>query len=253
MSKEVARPDGADAPHVDGRPTIRKPLVPDLASLFEQASAPELHVEDSTAERLRLERIVERGMREFVNVGLAMERIRDGRLYRPEFLTFEEYLDKRWGFARSTGYGYIRAAEVAERVRTCGHRLPSQRHAEILAPLPPHQQVALAPEVAKLSVLDAKALVKRHRKAFSCDSDEFSHADALEDAKAYKTGPGDPDFEQRRLRHALAAILDMEPAVIAEALDLLDLDDRRVRLDDLGLAAERLLSIATAAREREAA
>ena len=48
--------------------------------------------------------------------GLALMEIRDGRLYRAEFGTFEEYCNQRWGWERAHAYRLIDAAQVVENV-----------------------------------------------------------------------------------------------------------------------------------------
>lgn len=67
-----------------------------------------------------LEQTIERGLAGFVEVGQALEAIRDGKLYRETHGTFEEYLRERWGMSRSYGYRQIEAAQVAEVVSPNG-------------------------------------------------------------------------------------------------------------------------------------
>jgi DNA modification methylase len=72
-------------------------------------------------ERVRLaelEAVVERGLGTFMEVGQALLEVRDGRLYRESYSSFEEYLAKRWGMSRSRGYQLIDAARVAGAVST---------------------------------------------------------------------------------------------------------------------------------------
>ena len=64
-----------------------------------------------------LEKVVEGGMRGFVQVGTALLRIRDERLYREVSDNFEGYCQIRWGFSRHRAYQLIEAANV---VRTLG-------------------------------------------------------------------------------------------------------------------------------------
>ena len=59
-----------------------------------------------------LEAVIETNMKGFVLVGMALTQIRDQRLYRIQYPTFEEYLLKVWDMARKTGYRLIEAAEV---------------------------------------------------------------------------------------------------------------------------------------------
>lgn len=87
------------------------------------------------------ELVIERGIKTFVDVGSALLEIRDNRYYREGFATFEEYCRERWGFARSTAYQYIAAAEVVEDVRHGGQILPAtERQARPLTSLEPEQR-----------------------------------------------------------------------------------------------------------------
>ena len=59
------------------------------------------------------EAVIRRGLKTFVEVGTALQKIRDGRLYRTQWATFEEYLQQRWDMRRETADRTIRSAEVA--------------------------------------------------------------------------------------------------------------------------------------------
>jgi N6-adenosine-specific RNA methylase IME4 len=119
----------------------------------------------SQVERARfieLERIVERGVQTFIEVGLALTEIRDQRLYREQFGSFEEYLAGAWQLGRSTGYGLIDAARVAANVPLEGQRL-SLSHLRVLAPLDVQGQRELAPLVAEMTVVEARRVIRRWR------------------------------------------------------------------------------------------
>jgi hypothetical protein len=58
-----------------------------------------------------------RGWGACVDVGLALARIRDKRLYKAEFSSFEAYCQIRWGFQHTKAYWLIAAAEVATAIR----------------------------------------------------------------------------------------------------------------------------------------
>jgi hypothetical protein len=52
-----------------------------------------------------LEKMIARGKKTFVEVGLALAEIRDLRLYRREYSGFQEYCQKKWGWEkRYTNY-----------------------------------------------------------------------------------------------------------------------------------------------------
>ncbi|NJL33925.1 MAG: hypothetical protein HC893_08770 [Chloroflexaceae bacterium] len=48
----------------------------------------------------RCEQIIERGLKTFFEVGAALVRVRDLKLYRVEHRTFEAYCQERWGIER---------------------------------------------------------------------------------------------------------------------------------------------------------
>lgn len=75
-------------------------------------------------------------------VGEALANIRDGRLYRAEFGTFEAYCQGRWGMARSTANRKIVAAEVAEILEPIGSKGGDDAQP---TPIPESQARELAP------------------------------------------------------------------------------------------------------------
>lgn len=60
-----------------------------------------------------LEKRIERGLQTFREVGQALMDIRDQRLYRAAYKTFEEYCTNRWQMGRDRAYQLIGAAEIA--------------------------------------------------------------------------------------------------------------------------------------------
>ena len=83
-----------------------------MADLFTFAVT-ETQLTEVEAGRLdELEAVIERGLKTFVDVGTALLEIRDGRLYRKDFDTFEDYCRERWGFKRSYAYELIDAAST---------------------------------------------------------------------------------------------------------------------------------------------
>lgn len=108
----------------------------DLLSYVEALTVPEVD------RKAQLEATIERGMQTFVEVGLALMEIRDGRLYRAEFGTFEEYCQERWGWGRAHAYRLIDAAQVVENVSNWRQNVApaTESQARPLAALPPAQQ-----------------------------------------------------------------------------------------------------------------
>jgi hypothetical protein len=59
-----------------------------------------------------LESLINKGMKAFLEVGSALSEIQSSRLYRAQYLTFEEYCQTRWGFTASRGRQLIHAVEA---------------------------------------------------------------------------------------------------------------------------------------------
>lgn len=59
-----------------------------------------------------LEAVIEANMKGFVLVGMALAKIRDQRLYRIQYPTFEDYLLRVWDMARARAYQLMEAADV---------------------------------------------------------------------------------------------------------------------------------------------
>lgn len=86
------------------------------------------------------EAVIARGMDTFVEVGNALMNIREERLYRAEFGTFQEYCEARWSMSDRHARRMIDAAEVADNIGSGPMGPVSERQARPLAILPPEQQ-----------------------------------------------------------------------------------------------------------------
>jgi len=68
------------------------------------------------SERVRLadcETRIEKGMRTVFDVGMALLEIRDSRLYREHYATFEDYVGDKWRIKRQRAYQLMEAAGVS--------------------------------------------------------------------------------------------------------------------------------------------
>lgn len=108
-------------------------------SLFAQDEA---SLSESEQNQLaRLEETIERGLKTFVDVGTALIVVRDSRLYRQDYGTFEDYCQQRWGMQRKYAYKLIAAAEVVQNLSPIGDILPAtESQARPLTPLAPNEQ-----------------------------------------------------------------------------------------------------------------
>lgn len=89
----------------------------------------------------RCEVVIKQGLETFIEVGQALMTIRDKRLYRATFGTFEDYCRDQWGIHRGTAYRMIDAASVISNLSPVGDKLPqSERQARPLTKLEPELQ-----------------------------------------------------------------------------------------------------------------
>lgn len=83
------------------------------------------------------EATIERGIRTFVEVGQALAMVRDNRLYRATFATFEEYADQRWNMSRPRAYELMNAAGLVSAIADTGLPAPANEgQARALARVP---------------------------------------------------------------------------------------------------------------------
>ncbi len=86
--------------------------------IVEQGYAADVLTLSEVGRLAELEQVVETGLTVFVSVGNALLEIRDSRLYRQQFPTFEAYCRERWGMVQRHANRLIQAAEVVENLQT---------------------------------------------------------------------------------------------------------------------------------------
>ena len=79
-------------------------------------SAEKVVIVSDDIELSRREKIIERGLRSFVEVGRALMEIRDKRLYESRYSTFEVYCRERWSLSRPYAYQLMDGSKVARNV-----------------------------------------------------------------------------------------------------------------------------------------
>ena len=84
--------------------------------------------------------VIERGMRSFIEVGNALLKIRNDRLYRGTHKTFDAYCRDRWGWREGYAHGQIKAAEIAQSFSAMVEKPENERQVRPLALLPPEDR-----------------------------------------------------------------------------------------------------------------
>ena len=110
-------------------------------------------------ERLgELEKVIAKGQKTFVEVGLALAEIRDVRLYKREYSGFEEYCRKKWGWTRQHAYRLIEAAPVAK----CHQLVTNESVARELARVEPTRRAGVVQEIVEAGQPVTAAEIRRH-------------------------------------------------------------------------------------------
>jgi len=94
-----------------------------------------------SARLVELERKIKTGMTTFVEVGNALMEIRDSRLYRVEYKTFEAYCREKWGMSKVRATQLIGAARISDNLVTNVTKMPIREgQARPLTKLPTAKQ-----------------------------------------------------------------------------------------------------------------
>ena len=107
---------------------------------------------DESHELERCEVVIKQGLNTFIEVGEALFIIRDKRLYRREFNTFEDYCQEKWSMPRQHVNRMISGYKIVNHLEPMGSILPeSERQVRPLTSLEPEIQKEVWKEVVKQS------------------------------------------------------------------------------------------------------
>ena len=106
-----------------------------------------------------LERTIAKGQQTFVEVGLALTRIRDERLYRADYGSFNEYCEARWGWGKDYSNKLISAANVVRSLPAATATIvATESQARELAKVPESDRAEVVEKAAKSGKVTAKSL-----------------------------------------------------------------------------------------------
>jgi hypothetical protein len=134
-----------------------------------------LNLDEENALRAH-EATIERGLKTFVEVGNSLMAIRDARLYRAEYATFEDYCRERWNLKQSRAYQLMDAARVIGNLQSSTIvELPiTESQARPLSSLPAEEQhivwqtaVDTAPN-GKVTAAHVADTVERFKYPYEC-------------------------------------------------------------------------------------
>lgn len=187
----------------------------------------------------QLEARIGSGLGSFVQVGLALLEVRDRKLYRDTYPTFETYLSARWGLGRSRAYQLMGAAGVAVGLASAHTTVDvePQRESQLrpLVGLTPEQQVGAWAEATaggkQPSGQDVQEAARAVLARLAPDQQravvEAEERAAIARSAARRPPPADPRAQGRTQAVRLLArvrkllLRDPDAAAIVEALDAL--------------------------------
>jgi len=120
-------------------------------------SAAPLPLTLTAAEKQQLadcESVIKAGIMQFYEVGTALWTVREGKLHRDQFETFEKYCQARWGFGKSQASRNILASIVVKDLSPAGDCLPSpllERHVRPFTGLNPEDRQRAVAKLIELA------------------------------------------------------------------------------------------------------
>jgi hypothetical protein len=105
-----------------------------------------------------LEKIIAKGKKTFVEVGLALAEIRDLRLYKSEYSNFADYCREKWGWTKQHAYRLIEAAPVGK----SNIYVTNLCQASALAKVDPNQREGVVQRIEESGEPITAAAIKRH-------------------------------------------------------------------------------------------
>lgn len=138
------------------------------------------------------EAIIERGLQTFVEVGNALLAIRDGRLYREKWPTFEAYCQCRWGFAGSRARQLIGAAKAMVNLESVTNVTPAnEAQVRPLVPLGPEEQRRAWAQAIETAEDAGESLAARHVKQAAAEVREPEPVEYPERVEVFHVAQGE--------------------------------------------------------------
>jgi hypothetical protein len=177
------------------------------------------------------EAVIERGIKTFYEVGTALADIRNRKLYRANYGTFEEYAEKRWQMSRPRAYELMAAAEVVSAMADTGITAPAnERQARELGRVPePDRATVWAETVERTDGRPTAAAVREtyEQRQQPSDADLLAGGDWHQpDGPGFEDAVTPPPKPKRRPLPEALTDAGRDYARAAERLARLTEDDR---------------------------
>lgn len=177
------------------------------------------------------EAVIERGIKTFYEVGTALADIRDRKLYRADYGTFEEYAEQRWQMSRRRAYQMIEAAGVVNNFSHSEIPAPStESQARELSRVPEPERAEVWAETVERT--DGKPTAAAVRETYEqrqqpTDDDLLDGDDWVQpDGPGFEAAVTPPSKPKRRPLPEAFTEAGRDLSRAAERLDRLTQDDR---------------------------
>ncbi|APA95614.1 hypothetical protein [Nocardia seriolae] len=123
----------------------------------------------------------------FWTAGRALQIVRDGRLYRADHATFDEYVEKRWDMQRSYAHKLIRAWPLAARLHPVAPSINEGQIRELLPVVAAHGEEAAVTVYTTLAA-DVKVTAGKLREAVAVLPSAYDEGEVVQRLQAWLRG-----------------------------------------------------------------
>ncbi|WP_051179427.1 hypothetical protein [Nocardia concava] len=123
----------------------------------------------------------------FWTAGRALQIVRDGRLYRADHATFDDYVEKRWDMQRSYAHKLIRAWPLAARLHPVAPSINEGQIRELLPVAAAHGEEAAVTVYTTLAA-DVKVTAGKLREAVAVLRDDYDEREVVQRLQAWLRG-----------------------------------------------------------------
>ncbi|WP_157121293.1 hypothetical protein [Nocardia miyunensis] len=124
----------------------------------------------------------------FWAAGRALQIVRDGRLYRNSYTSFDDYVEQRWDMQRSYAHKLIRAWPLAAKLYPVASGINEGQIRELLPVAAEHGEDAAVTVYATLAAGDVKITAGKLREAVAVLPGEFDHDRVVQHLQAWLRG-----------------------------------------------------------------
>ncbi|MBF6334143.1 hypothetical protein [Nocardia transvalensis] len=147
----------------------------------------------------------------FWAAGRALQIVRDGRLYRDAYATFDDYVEQRWDMQRSYAHKLIRAWPLAARLHPMAPGINEGQIRELLPVAAEYGEEAAVTVYATLAAGKEKVTAGKIREAISVLPDKFDRDQVVQRLQSWLRG----EFRERPAERPVDLFSTVESRLVA--------------------------------------